>query len=270
MNSAKHLLRRKGVSVIMVDDLEPQEAFDFNYVELLDAINQDQLELWFQPKVKLSSSEVVGYEALLRWHHPRHGLIAPGAFLQSFNDYRLDQRLNEWVINSAFSRSAELSQSGISKTVAINLEANLLEDELTIKTIKAALDKLSVDPSLIEFEIIETMVISKNSVKHKALLELKQMGFSIAIDDFGTGTNNISYLMYLPVDTVKLDRMFCINVNSIKGFAITSSAIAMAKSCGYTVVAEGIETEAQADMMYSLGCELGQGFYFGKPEPQTL
>ena len=98
----------------------------------------------------------------------------------------------------------------------------MLEDELTIKTIKAALDELSVYHSLIEFEIIETMVISKNSVKHKALSELKQMGFSIAIDDFGTGTNNISYLMYLPVDTVKLDRMFCINVNSIKGFAITS------------------------------------------------
>lgn len=270
INSAQQLLSQKGVSVIVVGGLEQQEIFDFNYVELLDAINQGQLELWFQPKVKLSSRQVVGYEALLRWHHPKHGLIAPGVFLQSFNDYRLDHRLNEWVINSAFSRCAELSKAGISKTVAINLEAHLLEDELTIKTIKAALDKLSVEPSLIEFEIIETMVIPNNSVKHKALLELKQMGFSVAIDDFGTGTNNISYLMYLPVDTVKLDMMFCTNVNSIKGFVITRSAIAMAKSCGYTVVAEGIETEAQANMMYSLGCQLGQGFYFGKPEPQSL
>lgn len=243
------------------------EKHEFTKTDLELAIHNNELKLWFQKKVNLKPGyPICGYESLIRWCHPTMGLLSPSDFLSSIKNHSLNNSFNNWVINKAFQTCREQLDLGNPLPIAINLDASSLEDIKTFEIIAAALKKFAVPTYLIEFEIIETVEISKNSKMHLGLEKLKALGYKLSIDDFGTGSNNIAYLMFLPVDTIKLDRVFCSTIANPQTLALTKAAVAMAKASKLSVVAEGIETSAQAKLMTEIGCEIGQGFYFGRPQ----
>lgn len=243
------------------------DALSFSPSDLTKAIDEDQLELWYQPKVDMGTKDIIGVEALIRWQHPEHGLLLPASFLGWFNAFGLSGKLNHWIIFEGFRKCRELIDDGKSMTVALNIEASSFTDGVTMKAIELAQDRFNVPPGLIEFEIVETVVIYKGDKRFDAITTLKQNGYKIAIDDFGTGANNIAYLMYIPADTIKLDRMFCSTIDDERTLALTRAAIDMAKASNLTIVAEGIETEIQGNIMASLGCDMAQGYFYGKPSP---
>ena len=285
----------------------------FSKHELLNAIDTDQLELWYQIQVDLKTFKKVGVEALLRWDHPKYGLIPPDDMLCWFKFYSLQSALDKWVITTGFKKSQEWQLNGTPTRISINIDGlSLNKDCDFVQYIKTKAVEFNIEPSLIEFEITETIVIKKGSRIYHALIEIASNGFNIAIDDFGTGTSNINYLTYLPINTIKLDRFFCnglhyhdldlfliiklLLTNSIpneslknilysKGYkfkhntssnkttsvslsTLTRSTTKMLMGTNYNIIAEGIETYEQAIIMRSLGCHIGQGYFFGKPRRQ--
>ncbi len=242
-------------------------AMAFSLYDIKRAISQDQFQLWYQPKVDLKSGKTVGVEALIRWNHPELGVLLPPYFLNWVNMYGLMGELNSWIIDTGFAKCLEFLDSGNEITVAMNLDASCLLDKNSLLSIQNAQKKYGVPPHLIEFEIVETVGVRKGDKGLEVLSALKARGYQISIDDFGTGMSNIAYLLYMPANIVKLDQMFCNNINDEKMVVLTKAAIEMAGIVNMTVVAEGIETKEQLEAMVSLGCDIGQGYYFGRPSP---
>lgn len=242
-------------------------AMAFSLYDIKRAISQKQFQLWYQPKVDLKTSTVVGVEALIRWNHPELGILLPPYFLNWVNMYGLMGELNKWIIDTGFAKCREFLDSGKEITVAMNLDASCLLDKNSLLSIQKAQRKYKVPPHLIEFEIVETVGVRKGDKGLEVLAALKARGYQISIDDFGTGMSNISYLMYMPANIVKLDRMFCNNIDDEKMIVLTKAAIEMASIVDMSVVAEGIETQEQLDAMLALGCDIGQGYFFGRPAP---
>lgn len=241
----------------------------FTATDLENAICNDELELWYQPKVCLKSKATVGFEGLIRWRHPDHGVLLPKNFLNWYDFHGLNAKLNRWIIDAGFKKCREFMDSGHDLTVSLNLEASSLLDGETVRAIDEFLHLYRVPSDKIEFEIIETVAILRGDEKYQAIHDLKEKGYRIAIDDFGTGNNNISYLTFLPADTVKLDRLFSSNIDDVQTFSLTKSAVSMAKATNKQIVAEGIETEEQGETMASLGCDIGQGYFYGRPHRDT-
>lgn len=268
LNFTETYLRRHE----MIKRRHPEDVpslITFTATDLESAICNDELELWYQPKVCLKSKATVGYEGLIRWRHPEHGVLLPHKFLNWYDFHGLNAKLNRWIIDAGFKKCREFMDNGHDLTVALNLEASSLLDGETVNAIDESLQFYAVPCEKIEFEIIETVAILAGDEKYKAIHELKEKGYRIAIDDFGTGNNNISYLTFLPADTVKLDRFFSSNIDDVQTYSLTKSAVSMAKATNKQVVAEGIETEAQGETMASLGCDIGQGYFYGRPHRDT-
>ncbi|WP_256385184.1 EAL domain-containing protein [Photobacterium toruni] len=285
----------------------------FSKYELLNAIETGQLELWYQIQVDLKTFKKVGVEALLRWEHPKYGLVPPDEMLCWFKFYSLQLALDKWVIATGFKKSQEWKLNGTPTRISINIDGLSLNKNCDfVQYIKKTAIEFDVDPSLIEIEITESIVIKKDSQIYHSLIEIASYGFNIAIDDFGTGTSNINYLTYLPVNTIKLDRFFCnglhyhdlnlllilklLLTNSIPNESfkkilykkrcdfkrnslshgkmstslstLTKSTTKMLMGTNHNIVAEGIETYEQAIIMRSLGCHIGQGYFFGRPGRQ--
>ncbi|HIF9065309.1 TPA: EAL domain-containing protein [Photobacterium damselae] len=289
--------------------LTNESKYSFSKEELLQAMGNNELELWYQTMVDLKTGEEVAVESLLRWQHPKYGYISPLDMLCWFQFHGLQTKLDQWVIEKSFMKCVEWERSGNPTQIAVNIDGlTLAKNHHFIEQINEKLSRYGVNPSLISFEITETFNIEKDSRAYQSLIELSRLGFDLAIDDFGTGTSNISYLTYLPVNTVKLDKFFCSNLsydaldsasilklgttklkltilmkkflNKLNGNAppadatsamlsnLTRSTIDMLLVSNNKIVAEGIETKEQAVIMASLGCNIGQGYYFGKPEPR--
>lgn len=268
LNFTETYLRRHELIKSRQPEASPN-IIPFTATDLESAIGNDELELWYQPKVCLKTNATVGYEGLIRWRHPEHGVLLPNSFLYWYDFHGLNAKLNRWIINAGFKKCREFMDNGHDLTVALNLEASSLLDGETVNAIDEFLQFYGVPCENIEFEIIETVAILRGDEKYKAIHELKEKGYRIAIDDFGTGNNNISYLTFLPADTVKLDRLFSSNIDDVQTYSLTKSAISMAKATNKLIVAEGIETEAQGETMASLGCDIGQGYFYGRPHRET-
>lgn len=193
-------------------------AMSFSLYDIKLAITKKQFQLWYQPKVNLKSNAVVGVEALLRWNHPELGILLPPYFLNWVHMYGLMGELNEWIIDTGFSKCREFLDSGNEITVAMNLDASCLLDKKTLLSIQKAQLKYKVPPQLIEFEIVETGCVRKGEKGLDVLQALKSRGYQISIDDFGTGMSNISYLMFMPANIVKLDRMFSSKIDKASAF----------------------------------------------------
>lgn len=263
-NTEKFLFRHE--KIMLQNNASPLSICAFSYSDLVQAVHDDQFELWYQPKVDLTDHKVVGVEALVRWRHPEHGVLMPPVFLGWFNAFGLMSTLNRWIIDTGYKKCREFIDNNSPITVALNLEASSLMDEDTMAAIDESQAKYQVPTNNIEFEIIETVEINEGDEKLAALQLLRTKGYQISIDDFGTGVSNISYLTFIPANTVKLDRMFCNNLNDERTLALTKAAVQLAKVARFTVVAEGIETEEQGKAMASLGCDVGQGYYYGRPQ----
>jgi diguanylate cyclase (GGDEF)-like protein/PAS domain S-box-containing protein len=235
--------------------------------DLRAAILRDELQLHFQPKVRIADGTLVGMEALLRWMHPQRGLLLPGVFITLAEDSGLILPIGNWVLRAACRQIRAWFDAGYDvPRVAVNLSARQLVTDTLVDEVAGALAEHRVDPSLLELEITESVLMADPERANRTLLRLSQLGVHIAIDDFGTGYSSLAYLKRFPAGSVKIDRSF---VGGLPGdrddAAITHAVVAMAHSLGLQVVAEGVETQAQLDFLRRLGCDAAQGFLIGRP-----
>jgi diguanylate cyclase (GGDEF)-like protein len=236
--------------------------------ELRRALNeQTELQLYYQPQVSMHTGEIVGAEALLRWHHPKDGIISPMTFLPVAEKSGLMAALDFWVLETACSQHASWQRQGIpSFILAINITKYSFMDVNFLSQIHKIISKTGVDPKTVELEITEGALIEPSPQVMQTIAELKQMGFTLAIDDFGTGYSSLAYLQRFNVDKLKIDRSFVKDVlTDCQGEAITSAIISMAQSLDLQILAEGVGDQEQLDLLKGKGCEVYQGFYFSKP-----
>ncbi len=230
---------------------------------------KNELQLYYQPQVSMTSGEIVGAEALLRWHHPSDGIISPMTFLPVAEKSGLMAELDYWVLETACRQHAQWHKQGIPAFIlAINITKYSFMDVSFLSKINSIISKTGIDPKTIELEITEGALIEPSPQVIQTIAELKQMGFTLAIDDFGTGYSSLAYLQRFNVDKLKIDRSFVKDVlTDSQGEAITSAIISMAQSLNLQILAEGVEDQEQLSLLKEKGCEIYQGFYFSKPIP---
>jgi len=229
------------------------------------AIENGELRVFFQPKIELRSAMVAGAEALVRWHGP-DGLIAPASFLAEIERKHAMRPLLHFVMNTAAREMARWLRLLPGLSIAINSTASDLDDSDFVELVAEVLGLWSLDPRHLILEITETALMRNPTTSIEALHALRALGVRTSIDDFGTGYSSLAYLKDLPVDELKIDRSFIQNicVNSVER-EIVATIIQLGKAMGIKVVAEGIESTAVAQELKSLGCDYGQGYYYGKP-----
>jgi EAL domain-containing protein (putative c-di-GMP-specific phosphodiesterase class I) len=235
--------------------------------ELQRAIEGSQLELHYQPVVRLADHEILGVEALVRWNHPERGLISPGQFIPLAEESGLIISMGRWVLENACREAVEI-QKRFPRTAPIAMSVNLsvrqLQSDTIVSDVRRALTETGLAPAALVLEITESVMLADTDFAVSRLVELKNLGVRLAMDDFGTGYSSLSYLSRFPVDILKMDRSF---IGSGENPALTSAILALGASLDLDVVAEGIEREEQEASLHDLGCEIGQGFLYAKPMP---
>jgi diguanylate cyclase (GGDEF)-like protein/PAS domain S-box-containing protein len=240
--------------------------------EMLEAISSgDQMELYYQPLVSLDTRAVIGVEALLRWHHPRRGLVPPLDFIPLAEETGLIVPLGRWVLREAASQAQEWRRrypelAGLS--ISVNVSARQLEDGAFVPDVRQVLEDTGLDPSALVLEITETVLVTESSIVMEVLGSLRELGVRVAIDDFGTGYSSLGYLQQFPIDVLKIDRRFTLGANGDKRqAALTEAVIKIGSTLQLQTVAEGVELEDQVEVLRDMGCGYGQGFLFAKPLP---
>jgi diguanylate cyclase (GGDEF)-like protein/PAS domain S-box-containing protein len=239
-------------------------------LDLRQGIARGELELYFQPKIYLINGSLVGSEALLRWNHPQRGLVPPGKFIGIAEDSGLIEELGEWVLQAACRVASEWNAHGRPlHKVAINLSARQFQSGDLYQKLCAILEETQCLPEWIELEITESLLLEEGGDVLATLNNFRRMGISIAIDDFGTGYSALSYLARFPINTLKIDRSFINNITRGGYHAeLVKAIISIARCLNQQVVAEGVETQEQADFLRELGCQVVQGYLYGKPLPK--
>lgn len=238
--------------------------------ELRKSVEKDYFELEFQPKVDLIHNRLSGFEALVRWDHPDLGRISPIKFIPLAEEVKVIIPLGEWIFEESIRQLYEWNQQGYTEIhMAVNFSTIQLEDAGLIPMIQRVLDKYPVNPSDIQMELTESSFAKFDDIL-PVIEEVRALGLQVAIDDFGTGYSTFSYIKELPVDIVKIDRSFILDLDMNKeSQAIVEAIITLASTIGLQVVAEGIETEEQGLLLKELGCHEGQGYYYSRPIPST-
>jgi diguanylate cyclase (GGDEF)-like protein/PAS domain S-box-containing protein len=234
--------------------------------EVFSALERRQFVLFYQPQISAANGAVVGAEALLRWEHPRLGVIAPGAFLSMLEDTPAISAVGAWVCEEACRQAREWELLGYKLQMAVNVSPRQLSDENLPLLLKNLVAHYGVDTSCIKLEVTESMLTQDIGKAAAVLRSLEDEGFRIALDDFGTGYSNLSYLRQFPITTIKIDRSFVQEIEQDRRcLDIVNGVIAFAKSLKLAVICEGIETEAQACAIRSTECDVLQGYLIGKP-----
>lgn len=239
--------------------------------DLRHALEQGELHLHYQPQVDLSSGQIIGMEALLRWQHPIDGNIPPDEFIPIAEETGMILPIGRWILEQACQTAANMRRLYTRPfRMAVNLSARQFEDPDLILQIEQTLADTGLPGNYLELEITESLLVNNFSHINDILRQLRRRGITIAVDDFGTGYSSLNYLKKLEVNQLKIDRSF---VQDIPGdrddVAITSTIILMARQLGLQVIAEGIETEQQKQFLLQQGCRTGQGFYFSRPSPSA-
>jgi diguanylate cyclase (GGDEF)-like protein len=236
---------------------------------LRQALDHDQFLLHYQPKIDLKRGTVAGVEALLRWKHPELGMISPVKFIPIAEETGLIVPIGEWVLRTACEQHAIWRRAGLAAPdVAVNLSPRQFGDELLLETVESILAETGTSPDMLQLEITESTLMQNPQGALETLTALKKIGVRLAIDDFGTGYSSLSSLKSFPIDTIKVDRSFVRNLpDDTDDTAIMDAIIAMGRTLGLTVVAEGVETRAQFEFLRAHRCDQVQGFYFSKPVP---
>jgi diguanylate cyclase len=234
--------------------------------ELRRAIDEGQLVLHYQPKFELVHGRVVGVEALLRWQHPTRALIPPDEFIPFAEHTGLIRSLTLFVLDAALRQAHEWRSAGRRLPVAVNLSARNVVDPQLPRDVSELLAKWKVPPDQLELEITESALLGEPLRAMEVLTQLSRMGVAISLDDFGTGYSSLASLRRLPVNEIKIDRSFVMNMTKADSDAmIVRSTIDLGHNLGLRVVAEGVETEEICNLLASLGCDVAQGFYLSRP-----
>jgi len=242
-----------------------EERLEFES-ELHQAAARGELRLHYQPKVAVRGGEIRGVEALVRWQHPRRGLLAPDRFIDIAEDTGAIVPLGRWVLQEACSRAAAWARRGTRYSVAVNLSARQFSDPGLLDSVAAALAASGLDPALLELEITESMVMRDPDAAAETMRRLRGLGARLSMDDFGTGYSSLGYLKRFPITTVKLDRSFVRDLpHRDDDVAIARAVLAMAKSLRMDVTAEGVERADQLEFLRREGCAAYQGYYFSQP-----
>ncbi|MFS2157689.1 putative bifunctional diguanylate cyclase/phosphodiesterase [Pseudomonas sp. Pseusp122] len=233
------------------------------------ALTQNELEVFYQPKLCLLTGRLLGMEALLRWNHPEKGMIRPDQFISVAEETGLIIPIGKWVARESCRMSKALTAAGFGNLqVAINVSPKQFSDPELVASIAAILKEEKLDPSLLELELTEGLLLEATEDTRQQLDSLKKLGLSLAMDDFGTGYSSFSYLKKFPIDVIKIDRSFIRDIpDDQDDMEITSAVIAMAHNLKLKVVAEGIETAAQLAFLRRHRCDVGQGYLFDRPIP---
>ncbi|MBK7898187.1 MAG: EAL domain-containing protein [Azonexus sp.] len=228
----------------------------------------DGFHLAFQPKIDLQSGRTLGLEALVRWTHPELGPLSPAEFIPIAEDSGLIVALGNWVISASCRQMRLWREAGYAvPDVAINLSPRQFGDAQLVDTIHRHLDEAGIPASSLELEVTESTVMSDPEKAIATLERIHALGAHIAVDDFGTGYSSLSYLKRLPLDTLKIDRSFVRDLcTDAEDAAIARTIVALGQTLGLEIVAEGIETDAQRDMLLAMGCTVGQGYLFARPQ----
>jgi len=236
--------------------------------DLRYALERNELTLHYQPKIDLKSNTIVGAEALIRWDHPEHGLIFPDKFIPLAEHTGLIIPITKWVIDTAVTQSKTWLAAGHEIQIAVNLSVRSFHDDKLVDDIRQVIQRENIPANLLEVEITENILISDINKVSNILMQINALGVSIAIDDFGTGYSSLFYLKTLPLNTLKIDRSFVMNMyNDENDTVIVRSTIDLAHNLGLSVVAEGIENSDALNLLIKLGCDGGQGYHFSKPKP---
>lgn len=240
--------------------------------DLRQAIVDEQFILHYQPKVSCSTGKIKGAEALVRWLHPQQGLIPPDRFIPRMEELGLIIDLGAWVLRAACRQTQIWHAAGLgTPTIAVNLSGRQLQADDLYSTVADALRESGLPPKFLELELTESFLVNDPEHAVLALTRLKQLGLKISVDDFGTGYSSLSYLKRFPLDVLKVDRAFVRNITTDPSDAsITRAIINLAHNLKLTVVAEGVETEAQLGLLIANNCDMVQGYYFSKPVPADL
>ena len=233
--------------------------------DLRRALPAGEFELYYQPVVNLASNDISGFEALIRWNHPRQGLVAPATFIPLAEEIGFIVPMGEWVIRQACATAAQWPEN---LHVAVNISAAQFRSPGLVQVIVGALAATGLHPTRLEIEITETVLLHNKEATLAALHQLRALGIRIAMDDFGTGYSSLTYLQCFPFDKIKIDRSFVKDITENTGsLNIVRAVAALAKGMGMTATAEGVETGEQLDKITSEGCTEMQGFLFSKPLP---
>jgi predicted signal transduction protein with EAL and GGDEF domain len=233
---------------------------------LRQALERQEFELHYQPKIDFPTGRISGVEALLRWRHQELGMLGPTRFISIAEETGLIVPIGRWVLKNACQQNIAWHREGLPElTMAVNLSARQFNDENLLQDVADILDETGMDAALLELEITESMLMHNVEKAIKTLNGLKQIGVRLAIDDFGTGYSSLSNLKKFPINTIKVDRSFIRDIpGNPEDMGITDAIIAMGRTLSLTVVAEGVETKEQAEFLRQRACDEFQGFYFSK------
>ena len=235
--------------------------------QLRHALVRKQFEVYYQPQVSLITGEIIGAEALIRWNHPKLGLVSPATFIPLAEETGLIVQIGEWVLREAAHQMVRWHKAGHAiKWIAVNVSGVQIMRSNFADTVYGILVETDCDPHMLELEITESTVMQNTEYVIDTFKRIKQLGLKLAIDDFGTGYSSLSNLKRLPLDKIKIDQSFVRDLpDDLDDAAIANAIYAMAGSLGFSVIAEGVETQAQADFLNAMGCKEAQGYLYSKP-----
>ncbi|MGI9384853.1 MAG: putative bifunctional diguanylate cyclase/phosphodiesterase [Methyloligellaceae bacterium] len=235
--------------------------------DLHQAIDQDQFNMVYQPQIRMSDGALVSHEALVRWNHPDHGNISPNYFISIAEETELIVPLGDWILRRACMDAMSWPEP---RNVAVNLSPVQFKRSNVYDLVSRVLDETGLSPNQLELEITENLLMWDTEAVLRELTKLRDLGVDIALDDFGTGYSSLSYLSRFPFSKIKIDRTFvCALAHDQRVNAIMCCIVALGRSLGMTITAEGVETQEQAEFVRRLGCDLAQGFLYGYPVSAT-
>lgn len=239
--------------------------------QIQNGIRKNEFLLYFQPKVNMRTGEIVGVEALIRWNHPAKGILLPDSFLPIIENHPLSIELGEWVLNNALEQLHDWQTQRLNIPISVNIDARQLHQNSFFIRLQYLLSRYpNFNLGFLELEILETTAITDRNHANKLILDCAKVGVKFSLDDFGTGYSSITYLKQLPVNAVKIDRSFIGDIDkNPKDLEVLKSIIALALTLEKEVIAEGVESIAQGEILLNMGCELAQGFIIAHPMPAS-
>jgi diguanylate cyclase (GGDEF)-like protein/PAS domain S-box-containing protein len=274
-DQAMYAAKQRGRNCYQYFDMDNDKAvrqFHEIVAEIGAALKNNEFSLFYQPKVNLKTTEIIGAEALIRWTHPTRGLVPPSDFLPLIEHHVLSVEIGEWVLNSALSQMDEWQKQGIHMPISVNINSFHLRQRNFASRLRDILKQHpSVRPRDLELEIVETSALENLETVSGLISECQQMGVSFSLDDFGTGYSSLSYLRRLPVERLKIDMSFVRDMlQDANDFAIVQGVLGLASSFDLAVIAEGVETAEHSTKLIEIGCYFGQGFGIAKPMPSNV